>query len=84
MWCWSAVRVKSIRFKESDVRAIGRSAKGVRGIRLRGDQQVISLIIPKAGGFLLSTSEKGFGKRTPVTDFPVKGRAAKGTDMPVM
>lgn len=69
---------KAVRFKESDVRAMGRSAKGVRGIRLRGDQQVISLIIPQTGGFLLSASENGFGKRTEVSEFPVKGRGGQG------
>jgi len=69
---------KAVRFKESDVRAMGRSAKGVRGIRLRGDQQVISLIIPHTDGFLLSASENGFGKRTKVSDFPVKGRGGQG------
>ncbi|MCZ6856042.1 MAG: DNA gyrase subunit A [Gammaproteobacteria bacterium] len=69
---------KAARFKESDVRAMGRTARGVRGIRLRGDHKVISLIIPKEDGLILSASERGFGKRTIVTDFPVKGRGAQG------
>lgn len=69
---------KAARFKESDVRAMGRTARGVRGIRLRGEHKVISLIIPKEGGLVLSASERGFGKRTIVTDFPVKGRGGQG------
>jgi DNA gyrase subunit A len=69
---------KAVRFKESDVRAMGRTARGVRGIRLSGDQQIISLIIPAVDGYVLTASERGFGKRTPVTEFPVKGRGTQG------
>ncbi|MEM8768399.1 MAG: DNA gyrase subunit A, partial [Pseudomonadota bacterium] len=69
---------KAVRFKESDVRAMGRTARGVRGIRLTGTHSVISLIIPKADGFVLTASENGFGKRTEVTEFPVKGRGTQG------
>ena len=60
------------------MRAMGRTARGVRGIRLTGNHRVISLIIPASDGFVLCASENGFGKRTPVTEFPVKGRGAKG------
>ncbi|NKB99692.1 MAG: DNA gyrase subunit A [Pseudomonadales bacterium] len=69
---------KAARFKESDVRAMGRTARGVRGIRLRADQQVIALIIPQDNGFVLTASEHGYGKRTEVSDFPVKGRGGQG------
>jgi DNA gyrase subunit A len=69
---------KAARFKESDVRAMGRTARGVRGIRLTGGHRVISLIIPKPDGYVLSASENGFGKRTAVEDFPAKGRGAQG------
>ena len=69
---------KTARFKESDVRAMGRTARGVRGIKLSGDQQVISLIIPQDGGFVLTASENGYGKRTAVDDFPLKGRGGLG------
>ena len=51
---------KAVRFKESDVRAMGRTARGVRGIRLTGIHQVISLIIPSEDGFVLTASENGF------------------------
>jgi DNA gyrase subunit A len=76
MLCSSAG--KAARFKESDVRAMGRTAKGVRGIRLAAQQRVISLIIPEAEGYLLTASENGFGKRTPLVDFPMRGRGAQG------
>ncbi len=69
---------KAARFKESDVRAMGRTARGVRGIRLRGGHKVISLIIPEVDGFVLTASRNGFGKRTNVADFPAKGRGAQG------
>jgi len=69
---------KAVRFKESDVRAMGRTARGVRGIKLTGSQQVISLIIPQEGGYVLTASENGFGKRTEITEFPVKGRGTQG------
>ena len=69
---------KATRFKESDVRDMGRTARGVRGIRLVGTQRVISLIIPDAAGYVLVASARGYGKRTPATEFPVKGRGAQG------
>ena len=69
---------KAARFKESDVRAMGRTARGVRGIKLSGDQRVISLIIPAPDGSVLTASQNGYGKRTPVQDFPVKGRGGQG------
>jgi DNA gyrase subunit A len=69
---------KAARFKESDVRAMGRTARGVRGIRLTGGHRVISLIVPAGDGFVLCASENGYGKRTPMADFPVKGRGAQG------
>ena len=69
---------KAARFKESDIRAMGRTARGVRGIRLQSDQNVISLIIPAEGGCVLTASANGYGKRTAVTEFPVKGRGVQG------
>ena len=69
---------KATRFKESDVRAMGRSAKGVRGIKLGSGHSLISLIIPALDGYLLTASENGFGKRTALDDFPLRGRGAQG------
>ena len=69
---------KAVRFKESDVRAMGRTARGVRGIKLGAGQHVISLIIPGEDGYVLTASENGFGKRTAISEFPVKGRGTQG------
>jgi DNA gyrase subunit A len=69
---------KVIRFKESDVRAMGRTARGVRGIKLRPGERVISLIIPEADGQLLIASHNGYGKRSQVEDFSVIGRGGQG------
>ena len=69
---------KAVRFKESDVRAMGRSARGVRGIKLAAQQSLISLIIPAQDGMILTASERGYGKRTAIDDFPVKGRGGMG------
>ena len=69
---------KVIRFKETDVRPTGRSAKGVRGIRMRADQHVISLIIVSNGDAVLTATEHGYGKRTPAAEYPVQGRGGQG------
>ncbi|MEM8661647.1 MAG: DNA gyrase subunit A, partial [Pseudomonadota bacterium] len=69
---------KAARFAESDVRAMGRTARGVRGIRLADGHTMISLIIPQANGKVLSVSENGYGKRTEMEEFPRKGRGSKG------
>ena len=69
---------KAARFKESDVRAMGRTARGVRGIKLQSGQSLIALIIPEQGGSVLTASQYGYGKRTSVDDFPVKGRGGQG------
>ncbi|MBT3695746.1 MAG: DNA gyrase subunit A [Gammaproteobacteria bacterium] len=76
MLCSNAA--KAARFKETDVRTMGRTAKGVRGIRLGEGQRVISLIIPNEEGYLLTASENGYGKRSLITDFPIRGRGAQG------
>ncbi|MBQ0756552.1 MAG: DNA gyrase subunit A, partial [Amphritea sp.] len=69
---------KSIRFPEDDVRPMGRTARGVRGIKLQNDAKVISLIIPQENGRILTTSINGFGKQTAITDFPTYGRGGQG------
>ena len=68
---------KAIRFAESDVRPMGRGAAGVRGIKLPPEDRVIALNIV-GDGLLLSATENGYGKRTPVDDFPVQGRGGQG------
>jgi len=68
----------AIRFKEKEIREIGRGGKGVKGIRLgKGDQVVSSETVLKDRTLLIVT-EKGFGKRTPTTDYRLQGRGGKG------
>ncbi|GAB5499540.1 MAG: DNA gyrase subunit A [Pseudohongiellaceae bacterium] len=69
---------KAIRFNESDVRAMGRTARGVRGIKLVPGARMISLIIPDADKYVLTVSENGYGKRTASADYPVYGRGGQG------
>ncbi len=70
---------KVVRFPEAHVRAMGRTAKGVRGIRLQGEQRVISLIIVESEqAAILTATENGYGKRTPVNDYPQKSRGGSG------
>jgi DNA gyrase subunit A len=68
---------KVIRFSEADVRAMGRTACGVRGIKLQPGQHVISLIIASDSPVLTAT-ENGYGKRTSADDYPVYGRGGQG------
>lgn len=60
------------------IRPMGRTATGVRGIRLKDGQKVVSMIIPKGDGAVLTVTENGFGKRTPLVDYPAKSRATQG------
>ena len=69
---------KAVRFRTAAVRAVGRTARGVRGIRLADGHRVIALIVPERGGAVLTASENGYGKRTAIEEFPVKGRAGQG------
>ncbi|QDX30743.1 DNA topoisomerase (ATP-hydrolyzing) subunit A [Dickeya poaceiphila] len=69
---------KVVRFSESAVRTMGRTATGVRGINLQDDDRVVSLIVPRGDGDILTVTQNGFGKRTAVTEYPVKSRATKG------
>ncbi|MEO0436354.1 MAG: DNA gyrase subunit A [Pseudomonadota bacterium] len=69
---------KSMRFRENEVRPMGRASRGVRGINLASGHSMISLLIPDPSGTVLTVSENGYGKRTSVGDFPTKGRAGKG------
>ncbi len=68
---------KAIRFKETDVRPMGRTARGVKGIKLGAGQKVISLI-NVGEGEVLTVTEKGYGKRTAIEDYPIYGRGGQG------
>ena len=70
---------KVVRFPESHVRSMGRTAKGVRGIRLNKSQKAISLIIIEGKQFsILTATKNGYGKRTKIVDFPQKSRGGVG------
>ncbi len=69
---------KAIRFSENDVRAMGRTARGVRGIKVPEGHTVVSLIIPQEDSLVLVASENGYGKRTRIGEFPVYGRGGQG------
>jgi DNA gyrase subunit A len=60
------------------LKPIGRTGTGVRGMKLEGDQKVVSLIVPKNDGPILTITENGFGKRTDLAEYPAKSRATKG------
>ncbi|QEP44698.1 DNA gyrase subunit A [Ectothiorhodospiraceae bacterium BW-2] len=69
---------KAVRFREGDVRSMGRVSRGVRGIALPEAVQVVGLIIVQPGLLVLSATENGYGKCTVLEEFPTKGRATKG------
>ncbi|WIG55863.1 MAG: DNA gyrase subunit A [Rhodanobacteraceae bacterium] len=72
---------KAARFAGSEVRPMGRTAYGVRGMRLTDGAQVVSMLVANgnsAGADVLTATERGYGKRTPLADFPRKGRGSQG------
>ncbi len=69
---------RAIRFDESGVRAMGRSSRGVKGAKLLGDDQVVGMVVAEPDAFLLTASVNGYGKRTPLSDYPIKGRGGQG------
>lgn len=69
---------KAIRFNEEEVRPMGRTARGVRGLRLAPRHQVIALIVVEPESTILAATENGYGKRTPVEDYPKHGRGGQG------
>ncbi|MDY7224588.1 DNA gyrase subunit A [Halalkalibacterium halodurans] len=68
----------AIRFHETDVRLMGRTATGVKGISLTGDDHVVGMDIVEDGQDVLIVTEKGFGKRTPIADYRIQTRGGKG------
>lgn len=69
---------KVIRFDESKVRPTGRTARGVRGIRIEDGQAVISLVVVHPNGTILTATENGYGKRTDIDEYRVSGRGGQG------
>jgi DNA gyrase subunit A len=68
----------SIRFEETDVRSMGRTAYGVRGISLRDDDQVVGMAVLVPGGTMLTVTEQGYGKRTELEEYRVQSRGGIG------
>ena len=69
---------KAIRFEEGEVRAMGRTAYGVRGIQLRENDEVVAMQVAKPGGTLLTVTEKGYAKNTIIDEYRVTGRGGLG------
>ena len=69
---------QAIRFKEDFARPMGRQTAGVIGMRLRESDEVIALGVVSEGEELISVTQNGYGKRSPLRDYPVKGRGGKG------
>ncbi len=69
---------KAVRFAEAEVRPMGRTAHGVRGIRLSKDAHVVSMIVAEGEGDILTATARGYGKRTELTEYPRKGRGTQG------
>jgi DNA gyrase subunit A len=68
----------AIRFHESDVRPMGRTAYGVRGISLRDEDYVVAMEVVRPGGTLLTVTEQGYGKRTEIEEYRVQSRGGVG------
>jgi len=68
----------AIRFSEDDVRPIGRTARGVRGITLSEDDYVIGMGIARKNGYVMVVTEKGYGKKTNLDEYRIQSRAGKG------
>jgi DNA gyrase subunit A len=69
---------KAIRFNEQDVRPMGRTAHGVRGVTLEVDDAVVGMIAVKREASILVATERGYGKRTPISEYRITGRGGKG------
>ncbi|WP_236690950.1 DNA gyrase subunit A [Levilinea saccharolytica] len=69
---------QALRITENQIRPMGRQAAGVTGLRLRAQDHVAAVEVVEPGGYLLVVTENGFGKRTPLEDYPTKGRATGG------
>jgi DNA gyrase subunit A len=70
---------KAVRFDENDVRPMGRNARGVRGMNLEEGQNIIALLVAESESqYVLTATENGFGKRTPIAEYTRHGRGTKG------
>jgi DNA gyrase subunit A len=70
---------RAIRFPEDQVSIVGRTAQGVKGMSLKGDDEVAGMLLIRRDATVLTVSEDGLGKRTPISDFPLQNRGGMGT-----
>jgi len=73
-----ASRDKAVRVAEDEGRAMGRTATGVRGMKLADGERVVAMVVVEGENDILTASENGFGKRTAVAEYPRKGRGTMG------
>src|SRR6266545_2019364 len=71
-------KAMAVRFRESGVRPMGRQTSGVTAMKLRGDDEVLAMEVVRPNADLLVVTDAGFGKRTPLEQYPLKGRGGKG------
>ena len=71
---------QALRFKANDetLRPMGRATQGVKGMRFRGEDQLLAMCVVRDGNYLMVATKGGYGKRTPMKEYPVKGRAGLG------
>jgi len=69
---------RAVRFSEKDVRPMGRTAAGVRGVKVEPGDEVVGMVVVKEGATLLTVTENGYGKRSPLEDYAEKHRGGKG------
>ncbi|MEX2531949.1 MAG: DNA gyrase subunit A [Gemmatimonadota bacterium] len=70
---------RAIRFDEKEISTLGRTAQGVKGIDLKGDDVVVGMVLVRRDAWVLTVSEEGWGKRTPLSEFPLQKRGGLGT-----
>ncbi len=70
---------RAIRFEEKEVSVLGRTAQGVKGIDLKGDDVVVGMVLVRRDAWVLTVSAEGWGKRTPLSEFPLQKRGGLGT-----
>ncbi len=70
---------RAIRFPEDQISVVGRTAQGVKGMELKGDEEVVGMVVIRREATVLTVTSEGMGKRTPVSEFPLQKRGGMGT-----
>ena len=74
----ASAKGQAVQFDEGGARSMGRTSRGVRGIRLREGDEVVAMVVAEPESYLLTVCKYGYGKRTPIEDYPVRGRGGLG------